>query len=73
MLSEDTRWSVVAQNARGDDSTLADLQTRMAASHFAMKRAMVTIPEPAPAGLDEAVSIAAFLDSGRGVLAEGTA
>ncbi|MDQ7831301.1 MAG: hypothetical protein RDU30_06195 [Desulfovibrionaceae bacterium] len=73
MLSEDTKWSVLAQNARGDDSTLAELQTILAEKHFAMKYAMVRIPDPAPADPGEAVDLAAYLHSGRGALAENVA
>ncbi|KUG28951.1 hypothetical protein ASZ90_001176 [hydrocarbon metagenome] len=76
MLSEDTKWSVLAQNARGDDSTLAELQTILAEKHFAMKQAMVRIPDPAPADPADpagAVGLAAYLHSGRGALAESVA
>ena len=76
MLSEETKWSVVAQNASGDSSTLADLQLRLAHGYFAMTQAMVDIPPPVPADVPDsqaAVAFAAYLDSGRGALAEGIA
>lgn len=76
MLSQETKWSVVAQNASGDSSTLADLQLRLAHGYFAMKQAMVDIPGPVPAAArdDEAVvGFAAYLHSGRGALAESIA
>jgi len=76
MLSEDTKWSVLAQNACGDGSTLAELQTVLAEKHFAMKQAMVRIPEPVPADPGDpagAVGLAAYLHSGCGALAESVA
>jgi hypothetical protein len=73
MLTEDTKWSVVEQNARGDDSSLAELQTILAEKHFAMQRAMVRIPDPVPADPGEAVTIATYLHSGCGALAESVA
>jgi hypothetical protein len=76
MLSEDTKWSVVAQNARGDTSELADLQRRLSDGYFSLKRAMVNIPPPGPpSDLDEAraVGFVGLVHTGVGTIAEAVA
>lgn len=73
MLDQDTMWRVVRENAKFDNSTLADIQAYAADAHFARERAMIRVPEPDLNPASEKLGLSRYLSDGGGIIAAARA